>query len=117
MKYRTERNGGRITRAGREEEPEEEDSRRRVTEYVYKRRQKSHLSPPQGAQPPSFYAARVLLQHCEHISLPESQLVRRLCNVIVQGARHAVLQHTNTYSNATSGVKICIHNPCQKIRR
>jgi hypothetical protein len=59
-----------------------------------KKRQMPHLSPPQGAQPPSLYAARVLLQYCEHVSLPESQLIRGLRNVIVQGARHTVLQHT-----------------------
>ncbi|CAN7948058.1 unnamed protein product, partial [Ixodes hexagonus] len=49
------------------------------------------LASPQGAQPPALQVARVLLQHREHIVLPEGQLLGRLGNVVIQGAGQAVL--------------------------
>lgn len=56
------------------------------------------LTTPQGAQPPALDAGRVLLQHCQRVAASERQLVRRLGDVVVEGARHyAFLKHTHSF--------------------
>lgn len=56
----------------------------------------SYLSSSKRAQPPALAAAGVLLQNGEQVAAPERQLVRRLRNVVVQRARHALQQRNET---------------------
>lgn len=50
------------------------------------------LPPVESAHPPSTGASHVLIHHRDNVPLPEGQLIRTLCSVVVQGLCELVLK-------------------------